>query len=65
LFSNQPLESLDTQILYETAFTTLAIKDLRDDERIEYVSGKQSILELKQIIDEGEFEGLFFSIQHQ
>jgi uncharacterized protein (DUF1015 family) len=34
----------------------LAIKDLRDDERIEYVSGKQSILELKQIIDEGEFE---------
>jgi len=34
----------------------LAIKDLRDDERIEYVSGKQSILELKKIIDEGEFE---------
>ena len=32
------------------------IKDLRDDERIEYVSGKQSILELKKIIDEGEFE---------
>jgi uncharacterized protein (DUF1015 family) len=31
-------------------------KDLRDDERIEYVSGKQSILELKKIIDEGEFE---------
>jgi uncharacterized protein (DUF1015 family) len=33
----------------------LAIKDLRDDERIEYVSGKQSILELKKIIDEGKF----------
>jgi uncharacterized protein (DUF1015 family) len=33
----------------------LAIRDLRDDERIEYVSGKQSILELKKIIDEGKF----------
>jgi uncharacterized protein (DUF1015 family) len=51
------LESLDTQILYETVLLPLlAIKDLRDDERIEYVSGKQSILELKKIIDEGEFE---------
>ncbi|CAM3045818.1 DUF1015 domain-containing protein [Flavobacterium frigoris] len=51
------LESLDTQILYETILLPLlAIKDLRDDERIEYVSGKQSILELKKIIDEGEFE---------
>jgi uncharacterized protein (DUF1015 family) len=34
------LESLDTQILYNGTFTTFAIKDLRDDERIEYVSGK-------------------------
>lgn len=51
------LESLDTQILYETVLLPLlAIKDLRNDERIEYVSGKQSILELKEIIDEGEFE---------
>lgn len=52
-----PLESLDTQILYETVLLPLlAIKDLRNDERIEYLSGKQSVLELKQIIDEGEFE---------
>jgi uncharacterized protein (DUF1015 family) len=51
------LESLDAQILYETVlFPILAIIDLRDDERIEYVSGKQSILELKETIDEGEFE---------
>jgi uncharacterized protein (DUF1015 family) len=51
------LESLDTQILYEKILLPLlGIKDLRDDERIEYVSGKQSILEIKQIIDEGEFE---------
>ena len=51
------LESLDTKIIYDTVLSPLlAIKDLRDDERIEYVSGKQSILELKQIIDEGEFK---------
>lgn len=51
------LGSLDTQILYETVLLPLlAIEDLRNDERIEYLSGKQSILELKQIIDEGEFE---------
>jgi uncharacterized protein (DUF1015 family) len=43
------LESLDTQILYEMVLSPLlAIRDLRDDERIEYVSGKQSILELKK-----------------
>ncbi|WP_016988768.1 DUF1015 domain-containing protein [Flavobacterium sp. ACAM 123] len=54
---NSALESLDTQILYETVLLPiLAIKNLRDDERIEYVSGKQSILELKKSIDEGEFE---------
>jgi uncharacterized protein (DUF1015 family) len=51
------LDSLDTQILYETVLLPLLeIKDLRNDERIEYVSGKQSILELKNSIDEGEFE---------
>lgn len=51
------LGSLDTQILYEKVLLPLlAIEDLRNDERIEYLSGKQSILELKQIIDEGEFE---------
>jgi uncharacterized protein (DUF1015 family) len=41
----------------------LAIRDLRDDERIEYVSGKHSILELKKIIDEGKFAvDSFFSL---
>jgi uncharacterized protein (DUF1015 family) len=56
-FFETPLESLDTQILYKTVLLPLlAIKDLRNDERIEYLSGKQSILEMKQIIDEGEFE---------
>lgn len=51
------LESLDTQILYKTVLLPLlAIQDLRNDERIEYLSGTQSILEMKQIIDEGEFK---------
>jgi uncharacterized protein (DUF1015 family) len=54
---NTSLESLDTQILYQTVLSPLlGIKDLRNDERIEYISGKHSILELKQTIDEGEFE---------
>ena len=51
------LENLDTQILFTTVlFPLLNIEDLRNDERIEYLSGKQSILELKKQIDEGEFE---------
>ena len=51
------LESLDTQILYEKVLLPiLGIEDLRNDERIEYLSGKQSILEVKQKIDEEEFE---------
>jgi uncharacterized protein (DUF1015 family) len=57
LKANNALESLDTQILYSTILLPLlAIVDLRNDERIEYLSGKQSILELKNQIDEGEFK---------
>lgn len=52
-----PLERLDTQILYETILLPiLGIEDLRNDERIEYLSGKQPITDVKQKIDEGEFE---------
>jgi uncharacterized protein (DUF1015 family) len=51
------LDNLDTQILYTTVLLPLlAIKDLRNDERIEYLSGKQSFLEVKKQIDEGEYE---------
>lgn len=51
------LDRLDTQILYEKVLLpVLAIEDLRNDERIEYLSGKQSILDVKEKIDEGEFE---------
>jgi uncharacterized protein (DUF1015 family) len=51
------LDCLDTQILYKKILLPiLAIEDLRNDERIEYLSGKQSIMVLKQKIDEGEFK---------
>lgn len=51
------LDSLDAQILYKKVLLPiLAIEDLRNDERIEYSSGKQSILEIKQKIDQGEFK---------
>ena len=54
---NSALDSLDTQILYkEVLLPILGIEDLRNDERIEYLSGKQSVLEVKNKIDQGEFE---------
>lgn len=52
-----PLECLDTQILYEKILLPiLGIEDLRNDERIEYLSGKQPIMDVKQKIDDEEFE---------
>ncbi|MCI4443523.1 MAG: DUF1015 domain-containing protein [Lentimicrobium sp.] len=51
------LDCLDTQILYENVLLPiLDIEDVRNDERIEYISGKQSIIEIKQRIDDGEFQ---------
>jgi uncharacterized protein (DUF1015 family) len=51
------LENLDAQILYDKVLQPiLGIEDLRNDERIEYIAGKQSILTIKEIVDEGEFE---------
>lgn len=50
------LENLDTQILYKNVLLPiLGIEDLRNDERIEYLSGKQAITEVKNKIDQGEF----------
>lgn len=55
-FSNV-LESLDAQILYEKVLhPILGITDLRNDERIDYIPGSQSIVTIKEVIDEGEFE---------
>jgi uncharacterized protein (DUF1015 family) len=51
------LNNLDAQILYDKVlFPLLGIEDLRNDERIDYISGKQSISAIKDLIDEGEFE---------
>lgn len=51
------LDRLDAQILYEKVLhPILGIADLRNDERIDYIAGKQSIITIKEVIDEGEFE---------
>ncbi|MFN7044766.1 MAG: DUF1015 domain-containing protein [Flavobacterium sp.] len=51
------LENLDAQILYDKVlFPLLGIEDLRNDERIDYIPGKQSISVIKDLIDEGEFK---------
>ncbi len=55
--SSEILDNLDAQILYDQVLKPLlGIYDLRNDERIDYIPGKQSINTLKEIIDEGEFE---------
>jgi uncharacterized protein (DUF1015 family) len=54
---NSVLESLDAQILYEKVLQPiLGITDLRNDERIDYIPGNQSITTIKEVVDEGEFE---------
>ena len=54
------LQSLDTQILYNFVLNPiLGIGDLRTDQRIEYLSGKQAVTELKKKVDDEEFEVAF------
>ncbi|MES2812805.1 MAG: DUF1015 domain-containing protein [Bacteroidota bacterium] len=55
--TNQILKNLDAQILYDTVLhPILDLEDLRNDERIDYLPGKQSILHMKEMIDEEEFK---------
>lgn len=55
--SDSIINQLDAQILYDKVLhPLLGIEDLRNDERIDYVSGKQSISTLKTLIDEGAYE---------
>ncbi len=50
-------QRLDAQILYDKILNPiLGIQDLRNDERIDYIPGKESLSTLKQIVDEGEYE---------
>jgi uncharacterized protein (DUF1015 family) len=54
---SQVLNNLDAQILYDKVlFPILGIEDLRNDERIDYISGKQSITSIKLVVDESDFE---------
>jgi uncharacterized protein (DUF1015 family) len=54
---NTILETLDAQILYEKVLhPLLGINDLRNDERIDYISGNQSIVTMKEVVDEGDYE---------
>lgn len=49
-------QKLDAQILYDTVLQPLlGIGDLRNDERIDYISGKQSVTAIKEKVDDGEF----------
>lgn len=55
--SRDILNNLDAQILYDKVLQPLlGIEDLRNDERIEYIPGKQSVATIKELVDEGEFE---------
>ena len=50
-------ENLDAQILYDKVLNPiLGIGDLRNDERIDYISGKQSVTAIKKAIDEDDYE---------
>lgn len=50
------LNQLDAQILYDTVLhPILGLEDLRNDERIDYISGQQSLTEIKTAVDNGEF----------
>ena len=50
-------EALDAQILYNKVLKPLlAIHDLRNDERIEYIPGSKPITAIKEIIDGGDYQ---------
>lgn len=54
---NNSLDSLDSQILYETILKPiLGIEDLRNDNRILYSNGKKDVVNVKSSIDNGDFK---------
>ena len=51
------LDKLDAQLLYKTILKPiLGIDDLRNNNRIDYLSGKRDIVNLKSKVDNGEFK---------
>ena len=58
--ANNPLDDLDSQLIYETVLSPiLDIKDMRDDERISYQSEKKGIGSMKVKVDSNEFTVAF------
>jgi uncharacterized protein (DUF1015 family) len=54
--AKDPVESLDPQILFARILEpVLGIKDLRKDQRIEYLYGKNSLKQMEEEIDKGKF----------
>ncbi len=50
------LEALDAQILYQTVLKPiLGISDLRNNSRMDYLHGKNSLTDIKYKVDNGEF----------
>ncbi|HEX8563446.1 MAG TPA: DUF1015 domain-containing protein [Flavobacterium sp.] len=57
---DSPLDELDAQLLYSKILhAVLGITDLRNDERIDYLSGKHPLSEIKRKVDDQEFEVAF------
>lgn len=57
IVSDEILDTLDAQILYEKVLhPILGINDLRNDERIDYIPGSESLTAIKDAVDGGEFE---------
>ncbi len=53
---NTSLDELDAQLLYNTILNPiLGVSDLRNDNRIDYLSGKKDIINLKSKVDSDEF----------
>lgn len=54
---NTALDQLDAQILYKTILEPiLGITDLRNDNRIMYLSGKKDVVNLKSMVDSNTFK---------
>ncbi|WP_299122392.1 DUF1015 domain-containing protein [uncultured Winogradskyella sp.] len=53
---NTALDQLDAQLLYKTILQPiLGIDDLRNDNRIEYVNGRDEMITIKTSVDSGKF----------
>lgn len=54
---NNALDALDTQILYTTILRPiLGIKDVRNDDRIDYAHGRKDLAFVKSKVDSGEYK---------